>query len=336
VTVKINPLPMPQVGISHNICSGQPVSLGYPGTTGHTYQWRSNPPGFSSTLSMPTDSPTVSAWYILTETNPATGCSNSDSTLVFVNPLPKPSIDGPDLICGSDTPITYTTPFDTGATWQWAVKNGAIASGQGTNSALVKFDLGIDIIMVTETNSFGCMWDTTKYVAVRQMPNSHFKILSDSPAYVFKAIDTSEQYYLWDFGDGTTGNFIKATHQYPFTKDSSIHVTLSVGSPFGCLSVFDTIIDVHYFAPPVFNIKVFPNPFENKTQIQIELDHAAHIQIMVYDAIGRRVINLTDVQQPIGTVSYSLDANRYQLSDGAYFVVIFVDDKRYVLPVVRE
>lgn len=336
VTVTINPLPKPIAGKDKNIYPGQKTSLGYAGTGKDNYKWTTNPAGYTATTSIITDSPTFSRRYILTETDPTTGCSNKDSTFIFVNPLPQPVIHGIDIICAVDTPITFYTPFDSLATWHWFVKAGTLLTGQGTHKITVKLYPGFDSIAVSETNAAGCTAIATKTIGIRRSSDAHFKILSDSPAYIFKANGFTQQNYYWKLGDGDSSNLVEVTHVYDFKKDTFIKVSLTIINAFGCAITFDTVIFIKYFPPPVFNIKVFPNPFENATHIRIELEKSAHIRIMVYDAIGRRITTLTDADQSPGQQTYTLDGDKYALSQAVYLLKIMVDDKVYVRKVLRQ
>ncbi len=337
VIIKTNPLPKPDAGKPKNICPAQQVSLGYGGTTGDTYQWQSIPAGFSSTLSNIIVNPSLSTIYILSETNAATGCNNNDSVKITVVPLPGlPVIDGYDLVCGNDTPLNYTVNYDTGATWKWAIEKGKIVSGQGTNSVLLLFDSGNDTIFVTETNSTGCSSAPADKYVIRQNPDAHFKVLSDSPVYVFKAIDTTEKTYKWDFGDGTTGSQYETSHQYPFTKDSLVKVSLTINSAAGCPSVFDTTIDIRYFQSDKFNIRVFPNPFETNALIIVDLAQPAHVNISVYDALGRFIQKIADAQQPAESQTYEIKPIVLQWGPGMYFLKVSVNGDVYIRPVIKN
>jgi hypothetical protein len=335
ITIKINSLPKPRAGIAQVICSGDAVNLGKnPAVSGYQYAWYSDSAKNLPAQAQIMTNPTSTAWYYLTQTDLTTGCSGKDSVLIYVNPLPKPVIHGKDMICGSDSQI-FSTTYIPDSRWLWTIKTGKIISGRDSNIISIKPDYGVDTIIVRETNSFGCTATATKNIIVHHNPDARFSVLADSPAYVFKAIDSNEQYYAWDLGDSSTGHFDTITHHYLFAKDSFIHVTFTVANAFGCISTYDSLIRIRYIKPEKFNILVYPNPFINQTRIKIDLDKAAHIQIVVFDAIGRLITTITDTYQPIGQRTYTFDAATYNLAYGAYFLKILVDDKVYVRPVIR-
>lgn len=118
---------------------------------------------------------------------------------------------------------------------------------------------------------------------------------------------------------------------YVVSQTRTYHVSLQNA----CGTYKDSI---HITALPcnASNINVFPNPFEDETQIQIVLGKLSNVQIKVYDAIGRFITTLADVQQSTAINTYTFDADKYTLAPGAYFIKIVVDDKVYIRPVVKE
>lgn len=342
VAIKVNPLPQPDAGKPQTVCIGSPVYLGYAGTTGDTYQWSSLPTGFSSTLASTKDYPSVSNLYIfiIKETDTSTGCSNSDSVNIEVAGPPILSvIAGLRQVCTNDSPQQYQVGYNNGSKYTWKISHGLIVSGQGTSVVYVQFDsAGVSLLTVSETNSAGCtsVRDSQADIIVAQSPNAHFKVLSYSPVYAFKAIDTVEQGYAWAFGDGAKGDLYKTTHQYPYEKDSFVNVSLTVSSVVGCSSVFDTAMDILYFPPNMFNIQVFPNPFENNATIRAELSQPARISISVYDAIGRHIEKIADAQQSPGTQDYKINPIAQQWAPGIYFLQISVNGDMFVRPIIKE
>ena len=61
----------------------------------------------------------------------------------------------------------------------------------------------------------------------------------------------------------------------------------------------------------------YPNPFNPTTTIRYQLPRAAHVSLTVYDALGRRVMELVNADQAPGVHSVQLDASR--LASGIYF-----------------
>ncbi len=336
ISITINPIPKVNPGPNKIACASDTITIGTKSSlAGYRYMWSSSQSTNYPLLPRITIRPIVGGWYQLRVTDSATGCTGKDSIYVFVLPLPEPKISGPQTICTNQPPVGFGTPFDSGSKYTWTVNAGKIISGQGTDSIHVQSDSGYNIIRVKETSLNGCSNTDSIKVYGSNPPEAHWELLSDSPVSVFKAIDTTGQYYHWTFGDGITGSNILENHKYNFTKDSTVDVSLTVATAFGCTSTYDSLIRIRYLPTPLFYIDVFPTPFYQKTNIKISLDHAAHIQIILYDDIGRLIGKLIDTEQPENISLYSFNADRYSLASGIYYLKILVDRKPYVRAVVR-
>ncbi|NBB86893.1 MAG: T9SS type A sorting domain-containing protein [Bacteroidetes bacterium] len=67
----------------------------------------------------------------------------------------------------------------------------------------------------------------------------------------------------------------------------------------------------------------FPNPFHGRTTIRYELPQAAHIQLDVYDMLGRRIRTLVDARQRAGR--QQVQFNAAALPSGVYVVRLTSD-----------
>jgi hypothetical protein len=61
----------------------------------------------------------------------------------------------------------------------------------------------------------------------------------------------------------------------------------------------------------------YPNPFNPSTVIEYSISHSGHVELRVYDALGREVRTLVSSIQNPG--SYSVTFNASGLSSGVYF-----------------
>ena len=68
----------------------------------------------------------------------------------------------------------------------------------------------------------------------------------------------------------------------------------------------------------IFN---YPNPFNPSTEISYNLNHDSHINISIFDFIGRHIITLFNENQSVGTHIVKWDGrnnNGKQVSAGMY------------------
>lgn len=64
----------------------------------------------------------------------------------------------------------------------------------------------------------------------------------------------------------------------------------------------------------------YPNPFNPSTQVSFSLPFASHVDLAVYDVMGRRVMKLMDGNAPAGSHTVTIDAK--SLPSGVYMYVI--------------
>lgn len=128
VTVDINPLPSINAGSNVAICFGDSTQLN--ATGGTIYIWSFNLTLSDFVINNPWAEPSVDTWYYVSGTD-ANGCTNVDSVLVNVNPLPAE----PVLILDS---VFVISSYPTGNQWYL---NGNPVVGQ-TNDTLNYVEIG--------------------------------------------------------------------------------------------------------------------------------------------------------------------------------------------------
>ncbi len=106
INVEVNPLPVADVGApTFSTCVNIPVKIGAPAIVGFTYSWLPSALLDNANSANPAAivSSTVSTSFVLTIRNSSTGCTNKDSTLVFVYPNPVLEAGMNDTICVGDS-----------------------------------------------------------------------------------------------------------------------------------------------------------------------------------------------------------------------------------------
>jgi len=88
----------------------------------------------------------------------------SNAYNVDVFETPDPQVSGLTLVC-NDEVADYSTPDNSGSTYDWVVEGGDITAGAGTHSITVEWgDPGTGYITVTEENSDGCSTVSETYI----------------------------------------------------------------------------------------------------------------------------------------------------------------------------
>ena len=162
VTVTVNPLPTVSAGPNVSICAGASTTLNASGAS--TYAWTPAGSLSAATGATVTASPAATTTYTLTGTNSATGCSNTASVIVTVNPLPVVSAGSNTSICPGGSAQLQATGA---VSYVWSPATGLSA----TNIANpVASPASTTTYTVTGTNSFGCTATSTVTVSVNAQP----------------------------------------------------------------------------------------------------------------------------------------------------------------------
>ena len=129
IVVSVIDKPLATVTADATICEGDDIQIGAVAVAGHTYQWTSSPAGFSSSISNPTVSPSVTTTYTLVETINATpGCTATNSVTITVEEPISLNVGNDTTICESEVAAGYrfddATSSSLNATYLWQALGG--------------------------------------------------------------------------------------------------------------------------------------------------------------------------------------------------------------------
>lgn len=117
------------------------------------------------------------------------------------------------------------------------------------------------------------------------------------------------------FGLATVSVIAKDTGGIDFGGMDSTVVTFEIQV------VMETTIESDSDVPGTFHLdQNYPNPFNPSTQISFSLPKGAHVDLAVFDMIGRRVTQLVDAYTAAGTHRVTFDSG--SLPSGVYMYVI--------------
>jgi len=105
--------------------------------------------------------------------------------------------------------------------------------------------------------------------------------------------------------NGFTGEVISLTGAIPGWSSNGIYLSGTLQETLNVPGAF------------VLN-DIYPNPFNPVTTISYSIPEQAHVQVLVYDVMGRMIEQIVNEQQSEGTHFVNFDASGY--SSGMYFV----------------
>jgi hypothetical protein len=264
--ITINPLPVPTITGLAIVCAGT-TGVTYTTEAGMTgYTWSVSAGGTitggSGTMTITVTWTTAGARTVSVNYTNTNGCTPASPTVknVTVNPLPVPTLSGPNSIClnGNGTYIT-----ESGMTnYIWNVSaGGTITAGGGPTSnsvSVVWSSAGLRTVSVNYTNSTGCtaVTPTVYNVTVNPLPVPTITGLGSICAGatgVTYTTETGMTGYTWTISaggtitSGTGTNTITVTWNTPGAQTVSVNYVNSNG----CTASSATVKNVTVNALPV-------------------------------------------------------------------------------------
>ena len=207
VTITVNPNPTASAGSSVTICNGSSSPLNASGGTG--YVWLPASGLSSTTISNPTANPTATTTYTVTVSN-ASGCTDTATVTVVVNPLPTVSAGSNVTICnGGNTQLTATG----GTSYVWA-PSGSLSSSTGNTVTATPTITTTYTITITDAN--GCS-DTAQVTVTVTPCSGPIPIIQASATTVCEgtcitfndASTNSPTSWTWTFPSGTPSSSLQ-------------------------------------------------------------------------------------------------------------------------------
>jgi gliding motility-associated-like protein len=199
-TVNVLPPPSPSITGDTELCQGESTTLTANG--GVSYLWSNG----ATTTTIDTD---ISGNYGVTVTD-ASGCTATTETTLQINPLPTPSIDGPDQVCEGETATFAVSGF---ATYSWS---------NSANTASIDITAS-GTYTVTVTDAIGCSGTASKTLVIN--PNPPTTIIGDTQLCDGEqsTLDAGAGYiaYNWSNGAQTQLATVNTTDTYTVTVTSN-------------------------------------------------------------------------------------------------------------------
>jgi large repetitive protein len=195
---------------------------------------------------------------IYTYTDTITSCSNSDTILAYVHPLPAPSFTFPPIGC-LNTPILFTNTSTGAISYSWDFGNGntsALTDPSNTYTSSGLFD-----VQLIATSAYGCIDSITQSISIYDIPVSDFTSTPDTACAPVTGVFTNLSLgqglaYSWDFGNGQIDSVANPSAQIfnqGLSSDTTYTIQLTVTNICG-VSTYSQTITVLAFPVASFGI----------------------------------------------------------------------------------
>ena len=334
IIITVNPVPTAETGNDVAICDGNIASLGTSSKPGHSYSWTPITGLNSETSAYPYATPLISTIYTLLETDLATGCYNSNSIVVTVNPLPQAITVGNIAICLGQS-VAIGGNSTTGNTYIWTP---AIDLDFPSSSNPIASPTDIITYTLIETiTATSCSNSNTVTVSVNSSPNILTQpadqiVILESPAIFIIKTAGQGNTYQWRKGQtnlvngsnisGVDSDSLKIHAVSLADTSSSYNVVISgiclnsTTSHNASLSIeTPTGIGSSDIEKKTNIANIFPNPFTNSINVVFNGSFESDLEISVYNYLGVKVM-----KNNLNSSSNIIETNN--LSLGVYFYYI--------------
>jgi hypothetical protein len=125
---------------------------------------------------------------------------------IAIRPLPLPAVTGQNTVCQNQTGTQYIAA-GTGSSYVWEVAGGTITEGQNSPTTTVTWDLaGEGVLILTETNEFGCSQSTQFPVTVNPLPAPSITgdalVCANSQQMIYNSAMVEGDVYEWNVTGG--------------------------------------------------------------------------------------------------------------------------------------
>jgi hypothetical protein len=284
IMVTVNPVTNIQsagAGRDTTLCgSSSGIALGTTTVPGIIYSWAPATGLSNPNIAQPVASPASTTTYVMTVSDPGSGCTKKDTVTVFVNAVPATFTINSSTQClpGNNFQFTMSTVVG-GSSYAWDFGDGSVSTQQ--NPAHVYAATGIYNVKAKVTNTNGCKDSTTRSVTVVSVAPT--PVISLSGNQLSSSASTGNQWYLnGNAIPGANGQIYTATVAGTYT----VIVTLN-----NCISPVSNAVT--YVATGIdalvaeWKLKLAPNPANDK--LIITYAGSQKLNLEVHDLMGRKL-----------------------------------------------
>lgn len=272
-------LPVVALGNDTTFCNtGAGITLNA-ANPGATYLW-------STAATTQTIHVNATGTYWVNVTN-ATGCNQTDTINVVVNPTPYFNFGPPDSAICANTTLVLNAQNPTGTTYNWST---------GANTQTIDVTTSGTYWATTTDNVTGCTHSDTINVTVTPLPSADgIVVTGNSPTYSFSVTNGQNiTGYSWNFGDNSTPvTTANPSHTYNVSTPTNFTVELTLTNECGSVTLSKEVRDVMPNSLKDLNLsadvlKLYPNPA--KHSLTIENESGLKIEgIKIYNILGQEV-----------------------------------------------
>ncbi|MDG2154283.1 MAG: gliding motility-associated C-terminal domain-containing protein, partial [Crocinitomicaceae bacterium] len=247
-------------------------------------------------------------------------CAITTTMDIVVNSLPTVTFSADNIEGCSPLNVNLSGGSATGNNI-WTLGNGDVLNGTSVNTSFL-FPGCYDVTLFVEENGCSNTLTLNDYICVQNDPIASFSVSPQSFTDVNQLVELTNSSqgavdYIWNFGDGYTGQTINPSHLYSETE-AGIMITLIAISDFGCID--STQVFIPFNEQEIFYV---PNTFtpdgDNFNQIFTPIFYSGfdpyNFEMLIFNRWGEIIFETHDSKKGWDG-SYGLNGTDAQ--DGIY------------------
>ena len=175
-------------------------------------------------------------------------------------------------------------------------------------------------------------WTAVPFTLIHQLPipfpSVSFSFNGNANTVTFNNGSVDYDSVHWDFGDGLTDTAVNPLHTYAST--GIYVVVLTAFNRCGFQQRVDTIdltmIGIAEGISDVNDMKIFPNPFSQRMEIDFNMSRRSPVRLELIDAFGKLIRALVDEPLNMGSHRFIIDASDFNLANGVYSIQLTSSD----------
>ena len=267
------------------------------------------------------------------------GCPDSTSKKIIINPAPTADFVYGTACVGS--PVQFRDTSSGAVSYGWDFGDGS-GTSTAKDPSYTYSAAGLYPVIETVKNSSGCTGKDTVSTNVNTLPHTSFSYSGTNKGVVtFNMLGTQNptNTYSWDFGDSSAAS-TSLNPKHSYSSAGQYLVTLYTTAKTGCvatdtLTIFVTITGINNPLAQNLNLQIAPNPFKDALRIEYSLRNGLDMKLGIYDVTGKEITTLVNTHQDAGKYSYTIDAGKYNMGAGVYFLRIIAGNQAIEEKIIR-
>lgn len=221
--------------------------------------------------------------------------------------------------------------------YSWTFPGGSPATSGLPNPTVRYNESGVYPVSLTVSNSVGSnSISNNGFITVKAIPKADFSVGTQLDRTVNFTNQTQFDFelpdYLWDFGDGNTGNAASPTHTYQ--SDGVYTVKLKVTNSCGSTDKTMTV-DIRTVSNSELQYTteflIFPNPTQEEFTVRISSGKFGEIGLFMTNGLGQ-TIRKERVNKSSNSIDFNINVKG--LPSGTYFVKMLSQKENYTKKVI--